>query len=295
MIGHITIICFASSYLTAFGLEITRMFFRSGVRGAAMLGFAGVGLLMHTLFLVNWWISEGQAPLSSEFDWCLVAAWILVVIYFILVFYHPRNPIGLFCLPLILGFIAVAWFWASQEPFPKAQGTRWWQVAHGGSLLLGTVAVTVGFVSGLMYLLQAYRLKHKLPPRRGFELPSLEWLSQVSERAIVFSVILLLCGFGSGLMLSKLAHNAVSWSDPVVWSSSLLAAWMAVVAVFNFAYKASRQGRKVAYLTIATFVFLVWTLASLLVGHDHERNVGGRFFETQTAATVVTLSQGGRP
>ena len=70
-------------------------------------------------------------------------------------------------------------------------------------------------------------------------------------------------------MLSRLEHGAIWWTDPVVWSSTLLSAWMVVVAVFNFAYKPARQGRKVAYLTMGTFLFLAMTLGALLVGHQH--------------------------
>jgi hypothetical protein len=270
MLARITIFCFAASYGVTLAKEITRLFFRSGVRGALMLAFAGAGFFAHTLFLVNRWIGEGShPPLSSEFDWFLVAAWLLALCYLVLVFFHPRNSIGIFCLPLVLGLVAAAWFWAGREPFPAAEGTRLWRWTHGGSLLIGSVAVMIGFAAGLMYLLQAYRLKHKLQPRQGFELPSLEWLGRVSERAIVASVVFLLCGFGTGLVLSRLAHGAIWWTDPVVWSSSLLSAWMAVVAVFNFAYKPARQGRKVAYLTVGTFLFLVLTLAALKMGHEH--------------------------
>ncbi len=195
--------------------------------------------------MVKHWTDEGApTPLSSEFDWYLVAAWLLAVCYLTLVFFHPRNSIGIFCLPLVLGLIAAAMFWANPEPFPETEGTRVWRWAHGGSLLVGTVAVMIGFAAGLMYLLAAYRLRHKLPPRQGLELPSLEWLSHVSERAIVISVVFLLCGFATGLVLSRLAHGAVWWTDPVVWSSTVLAAWMIVVAVFNFVYKPAQQGAK---------------------------------------------------
>jgi ABC-type uncharacterized transport system permease subunit len=270
MIPKLTVLCFALSYAATLLFEITRLFFRSGLRGAIMLGFAGLGLVLHALFLIKRWTDEGAyPPLSSEFDWYLVTAWLLAFCYLVLVFFHPRNSIGIFCLPLVLGLIAAALFWASPEPFPEAEGTRVWRWVHGGSLLVGTVAVMIGFAAGLMYLLAAYRLRHKLPPRQGLELPSLEWLGRVSERAIVVSVVFLLCGFGTGLVLSRLAHGAIWWTDPVVWMSTVLSAWMAVVAVFNFAYKPARQGRKVAYLTLGTFLFLAMTLGALLVGHQH--------------------------
>ncbi len=51
MIPKLTVLCFAPSYAVTLLLEITRLFFRSGIRGALMLGFAGLGLVLHTLFL----------------------------------------------------------------------------------------------------------------------------------------------------------------------------------------------------------------------------------------------------
>jgi ABC-type transport system involved in cytochrome c biogenesis permease subunit len=269
MIARITIFCFFASYGVTLALEITRLFFRSGVRGALMLGFAGAGFFAHTMFLVNRWTREGHVPLSSEFDWFLVAAWLLALCYLTLVFFHPRNSIGIFCLPLVLGLVVAAWFRPDQEPLTQVPGLGLWTWLHAGSLLVGSVAVMIGFAAGLMYLLQAYRLRHKLPPRPGFELPSLEWLGRLSERAIVASVIFLLCGFATGVVRSRLRYGSVLWSDPVVWSSCLLSVWMATVAVFNFVYKPARQGRKVAYLTVGTFLFLVLTLVALKIGHEY--------------------------
>jgi ABC-type uncharacterized transport system permease subunit len=289
MIDRITVFCFAASYAVTLALEITRLFFRSGVRGALMLAFAGAGLVAHTLFLVNRWTGEGgSALLSTAFDWYLVAAWLLAMCYLVLVYFHPRNSLGIFCLPLVLGLVSAAWFGASQEPLSEAEDKQLWHWIHGGSLLIGAVAAMIGFASGLMYLLAAYRLRHKLPPRMGFELPSLEWLEKVSERAIVVSVVCLLGGFGTGLMLSYLKNGAVWWTDVEVWTTTLLAAWIIAVAAFSFAYKPARQGRKVAYLTLGTFLFLAMTLAALLVGHEH----GGP--EAITPATPVEYP-GGEP
>ncbi len=45
-IAGISVFCFAASYTVTLALEISRLWFRSGVRGAVMLGFAGAGLLV---------------------------------------------------------------------------------------------------------------------------------------------------------------------------------------------------------------------------------------------------------
>ena len=50
-VAGISVFCFAASYTVTLALEVSRLWFRSGVRGALMLGFAGAGLLAHVLFL----------------------------------------------------------------------------------------------------------------------------------------------------------------------------------------------------------------------------------------------------
>ena len=110
MLSGVGIICFATSYAVALVLEVSRLLFRSGIRGAVMLGFAGVGLVLHSAYLYYRAVeavSAGGSPLSGQAEWCLIAAWLLVVVYLYLVYYHPRASFGLFLLPLALGLIAV--------------------------------------------------------------------------------------------------------------------------------------------------------------------------------------------
>ena len=90
-----------------------------------------------------------------------------------------------------------------------------WGAIHGVFLLLGTVAVMIGFVAGLMYLLHAYRLKHKLVPMRGFQLPSLEWLEKVNGRAILISIFALAIGVLSGTVLNVVNHGRAVERGPL--------------------------------------------------------------------------------
>jgi len=265
MLSGISILCFAASYATALALEVSRLFFRSSIRGAIMLAFAAAGLIAQTLFLGYRAAAAQSTPLSSEFDWYLVAAWALAATYLYLTLYHPRTAVGLFVLPLVLVLIGVAQFFASQTPFPEQPASQIWGAIHGGFILLGTVAVIVGFVAGLMYLLQAWRLKRKQLPPPGFQLPNLEWLQHVNNRAIVISVIMLAAGFLSGTVLNMVNHrrqlDELPWTDPVVWSTALLLAWMVAAVVFGTLYRPALHGRKVAYLTVASFVFLVLSIS----------------------------------
>ena len=268
MIERIQILCFAASYGVALALEISRLWFRSGVRGAVMWVFAGAGFVAQTLYL---WhrtrLTDG--PLSSPFDWYLLAAWLLALVYLSLAFWRPRSAIGLFLLPLVLGLVGVAALLADRTPLEVNRATRAWGAVHGAFLLLGTVAVFVGFAAGMMYLVHAYRLKHKLPQRRGLQLPSLEWLEPVNSRAISLAIVMPLLGVLSGAVLNTVRPE-LPWSDPIVVSSLLTVAWLVTVALFVAVYKPARRGRKVAYLTVASFLFLVFSLGvALLLNTKH--------------------------
>ena len=84
---------------------------------------------------------------------------------------------------------------SAREPFPEHPEPLVWGLVHGVFLLLGYVAVLVGFIAGVMYLVQAHRLKRKQLTTRRMPLPSLEWLDRVNGRAIVLSAVLVAAGF----------------------------------------------------------------------------------------------------
>jgi ABC-type uncharacterized transport system permease subunit len=137
---------------------------------------------------------------------------------------------------------------------------------HGLLLLGGTVTVCIGFLAGLMYLAQSYALKHARLSANGPRLPSLEWLERVNSRTLAVSALLIALGFISGILMSLAKHRGEAtyalWTDPVVLSLAAMMLWLVAAEVFRLVYPAARQGRKVAYLTLASFVFLVIALAS---------------------------------
>lgn len=275
MLAGISLTCFTASYAVALALEATRMWFRSGVRGALMLGFAAAGLFAHTAFLTHRAVTTVGTPLSSQFDWYLIAAWALAAVYFMWTIGQLSSPnerrtaFGLFLLPLVLALTAAAQFAAGREPMARQQASGIWIVVHLTLLVLGLVSVLVGFATGIMELLQARRLKHKLPPQQGLRLPSLEWLERAGVQSIFASFILLALGLLTGIILN-VVKGSFSWSDPVVWRGGIIVGWLAAAAIFQLGYRPARQGRKVAYLTIASFlVVVVVQLFGFLLPSEH--------------------------
>ncbi len=176
---------------------------------------------------------------------------------------YRNNAFGVFLLPLVLGLVAAAWL-ADPTPFERRPALLVWGIVHGTSLMLATVAVLVGFAAGLMYLVQARRLKKKLPPARGFRLPSLEWLQDLNSRSVGIAMFLLGVGILAGVILNMIYTRSegtrLDWTDPVVLATVFMFFWLAVSSGVSVFYKPARKGRKVAYLTVLSFVFLICLL-----------------------------------
>lgn len=252
-------------YAAALALELVGLKRRFPGRRVAMAAFALAGFLIHGFLLGSRFATE-PVPLASPAEWLSVAAFALAVVYLATVLYLPRSPTGLLLLPLVLGLLAVSQV-ASRQPFAPERTFYFWGLAHGLLLLFGTVTMCIGFLAGAMYLAQSYALKHPRFATANWRLPSLEWLERLNGRMLAISTVLILLGFASGVVLSILNQRHDSsltlWLDPVVQSSAAMLLWLFAAEAFRWVYPAARQGRKVAYLTLASFAFVVITVLVL--------------------------------
>lgn len=286
---RVTISCFGLSYAIAWLLEMARLFFRVPLRAAISNALVGAGLFAHTLFLIfqaRVDLSRGTA-LASWHDWCLIAAWLLVVGSLYVGVRFPKIAHAPFLLPIVLALIGLAGRLRDLPPFSPQGARSIWSTVHGLSLLVGTVTVSMGFLAGLMYLIHSAQLKSRKASRLRLPLPSLERLQSVSEQSLVISTALLAVGLLSGILVNLMAQRrespAVQWSDPVVWTSGVLLTWLAGSLIFQALYRPARHGRKVAYLVVSTFLFLVLELGLVLaVSH------GTRPAATESSPSAVT-------
>ena len=270
-ISGISVVCFVASYAVALACEVSRLAFRSGVRGAAMIAFAAAGLVAQTLFLGWRAVNAAALPLSSPFDWYLLAAWLLAAGYLWLALTNPRTPVGLFLLPVVLLLIGAAQL-SSREPFPQSPATQVWGVIHGLFNLAASVSVALGAVAGIMWLIQAGRLHRKQPPLQGFRMPSLERLAHVTSRTIGVAAWTAAAGFASGIVLNAVnlrrgLLETVPWTDPVVLRMGALVAWLIVAdALAHAARRRPDAARLTAWLSLASLAVLTGSIIWGLFG-----------------------------
>ncbi len=270
-LSGISIVCFAASYAVALACEASRLAFRSGVRGAAMVAFAAAGLFAHTLFLFWRAVDGGAAPLSSPFDWYLLAAWLLAAGYLWLTIANPRTPVGLFLLPIVLGLVGAATL-ASREPFLHDAASLFWGRIHGGLHLIWSVSVVLGAIAGLMWLIQAGRLTRKEAPVRGFRMPSLERLASITARTPMVAAWAAAAGFASGIVLNAVNRGrglmeTVPWTDPVVLRMAAVVAWLLIAArIAATARSRPDGGRTTARLALVSLAVLAASIAWGVLG-----------------------------
>lgn len=267
MLSGVQVICFAASYGVSLALEVTRLLFRSGVRGMAMVLFAAAGLTAHTIYLFNRAVSAAGPPLSSQRDWCLMAAWVLAVVYLLLLWRRPKTAFGLFVLPSVLLLIGVGTFFADPRPIAAGPAGRFWGAVHSAALGGTAVAVVCGFATGVMYFVQLRRLKHKQLANIGLKLPSLEWLQRANSIAVGASAVLLALGVVAGWILNAIRRDGpLPWTDPLVLATMVMFVWLASAAVLVASPRHPLAGQRAAYAAIVGFILLLAAIGFLVSG-----------------------------
>ena len=123
-----------------------------------------------------------------------------------------------------------------------------------GVLTMALITLAISIVENTSYVVLACR-----------QLPQLR-----VGRAYLSREVLRECGtFSTMAFLNGIAYQLTFATDSVVIGSAVLLTWLLAASVFEWLYKPAQQGRKVAYLTVASFVFLAMVMALLVVSSEH--------------------------
>jgi hypothetical protein len=255
----ITRFCFGASYVVALILELaqTRLPRKALRWGAAFFG--GAGIFAHTLFLLY-----HRPTVASPYGSLLLLAWVVGIFYLYGSLHYRGLAWAVFVLPIVLILIGLSNAFPSNSTMSGIglfTGDRFWGAVHGTLLLLAAVGVCVGFVSAIMYLVQARRLRAKTHPGHGLRLLSLERLATMNRRAVNWAFPLLSAGLLVGVILMAQYNGpSLGWTAPRVIGTVGL--WMSCLMLLVMRYAVHWPGRSLALLTIAVFVLLLFTLAA---------------------------------
>lgn len=279
----ITATCFVGSYIVAMLLELSRSLLVVPGRAILTIGFTVAGLFAQAVYLIVRAVGQNANTdaglLAGWYDWALLVAWGLAACFLLLYVRRPDTSVGLFLLPPVLLLVALASLTRSWAPFSRDEAVGLWRSVHGLAMMVGTAAVLMGFIAGLMYLTQAYRLKNKQAGGRRLRLPTLERLQAMNRHCLIVSTVAVAIGLLAGVIMNVNQWGSVAWNEGGVILSLVLLLWLMAATAVEFFYPPARQGRKIVYLTLASFGFLVLALYGVL-SSEHGR---------QTAAVASTF------
>ncbi|MFK8111257.1 MAG: cytochrome c biogenesis protein CcsA [Rubripirellula sp.] len=267
ILREISITCFFTSYLVVLVLELLRLLGRIPGRGLLVIVMTCVGLFTHVCYLVlraNETVAGTDVGMLATWsDWSQLLALGLAICFFVTYLRRPDTIVSFFFLPAIMALIGLAVAVNGMEPFSRTEAVTVWRNAHAFAMMVGAGAVLIGFLIGVMYLVQSWRLKQK---RAGslFRLPTLESLSRMNRRCLVISTVAVAVGLVAGVVMNLNRWGHVDWTDRGVLLSTLLLLWLAAATALDFFYTPASHGRKAVYLTLASLGFLILAMLGVL-------------------------------
>jgi len=304
-LSEISITCVFASYFVVLVLELLRLLGRIPGRGLFVIAMMSVGLFTHVCYLMcqATALEGGQGSgqeiglLATWSDWSLLLALGLAIAFFVLYLRRPDTIISFFFLPAVMGLLGLAFALRDRPPFSRTEAVEVWRSVHALAMMAGSIAVLIGFIAGIMYLVQSRRLKLK---RAGssFRLPTLESLGRLNRRCLVISTIAVGIGLIAGVVMNLNRWGHVGWADRGVLLSILLLVWLLAATGLEFFYAPASRGRKAVYLTLASLGFLVLAMIGVLTtSHGQSQDPSssmGSAFPSLAQIEIVDLTEGGR-
>ena len=245
--------------LYALGTALYLYFFYSqGERSEKLAGLAmGIGLITHSLLLVNSYLSLGRFPVIGLKESLSFFSWSLVGLYLIIRGLYRIRSAGVFITPFAFGFIFSSAILSHGAIQGDARFTTPLFPIHIFFAFLGHAIFALAFAAGLMYLLQERGLKRRRPGALLSRLPSLEELDELGYRLVSAGFALLTLGIVTGaLWLHAIDGHYLKW-DPKITSS--MVTWFLYAAILHVRLTAGWRGKRTAIFAIVGFGLVLFT------------------------------------
>ena len=282
ILREISVTCFFTSYLVVLVLELLRLAGKMPGRALAVIAMSTIGLFTHITYLV---LRTTTVPGGSEIgflatwhDWSLLLALGLAICFLFNYVRRPDTVVSFFFLPVVLGLIGLGVAIRDTQPFSRSEAAGVWRSVHGLAMMVGAGAVLIGFLVGIMYLIQSRRLKQKRAGS-GLRLPTLETLGRMNRRCLITSTVAVGIGVFAGAIMNINQWGSVSWTEGGVLFSVLLFAWLLVTTGLEYLYASASHGTRAVYLTLASLGFLILAMIGVM-SSPHGKSDG-----TETSAT----------
>lgn len=190
----------------------------------------------------------------------VLAAWALVLLYFVLEHVLRIRAYGAFLIPVAVILLISAQIVGGPSagydlpPDQVALVTGWAVAFHVGLIVFANAGFAFGAVSSGLYLYQSSALKRHKTNRVSRRLPSLTALQSVARRAISLSFPVYTAGLSLGVIRAIQTDVNLWWADARVVMAGIV--WFTFGLYLVLVYRHEVSSRAAAWVAIVGFVFV---------------------------------------
>ncbi|MCL6620601.1 MAG: cytochrome c biogenesis protein CcsA [Syntrophobacterales bacterium] len=215
-------------------------------RGGA--GCLAAGWLAHTGELLRRYLTLGHLPMATPGEALFFFSWTLTAVFLVLTWRFPIRILGALVAPLAALMAAALWLLPSRPGTISPLLSGFWLHLHVLLALLGTAALTLAGLGGVLYLLQERQLKQK---KFGFfyrRLPSLTQLDRLNHWCLTLGFPLLTLGIITGSLYAQLTLGRFfNWDPKEILT---LIAWLIYTILLHERLTVGWRGRRAAWLAV---------------------------------------------
>jgi cytochrome c-type biogenesis protein CcsB len=251
-------------YLAATVSFLVYLLRRSDALSNISLGITAVGFLFHTVALAAKAAASSSSAHPSFFEALSFFSWMIILVFLLVEFRHRIHVLGSFMVPLALMSLVSAAALPETVPTLKPVFKTLW--IHVALSMLGAVGFAVGFVAGVMYLIQERLLKSKRFNVLYSKLPALDFLDRLNQQSIVLGFPLLTLGIVTGAISAEFSRGSYMTWNPE--QTGAVVTWLFYFVVLLGRLTVGWRAKRAAYLTVVGFACVILTLVGVVLkGH----------------------------
>lgn len=221
----------------------------------------GAGFLLHTGSIGLHWAATGETPITGPFNSLSLAAWTLILIYFIVEHLVKLKLYGIVLVPLAFVAMALGQILAGSESFELTEAALdqldSWRVAmHVALIMIANAGFAVGAVASGVYLIQGAQLKKHKSSALMKRLPSLTQTQMIARRAIMLAYPLYTAGMLLGIVRA-IEFELNWWFDPRVMMAGVV--WAIFGSYLLLYYRRNASGTVLARIALVGLAAVIVT------------------------------------
>ncbi len=221
------------------------------------------GLITNVLLIFSIILNEGAGHIPNQFDTIIGLTAGIAFMSLLLRNYAKTSltvPVGIGICTL---FILFAWVLLIRHPYSSSPlSMNGWLILHITMILLSYIVFAMGFISGVLFLLQDRMVRSKSTGFLWKALPSLERSEAISTTSVLIGFPLLSAGIVLGILGGEYMFEqqlSIPWyRDPEVFFSLLT--WFVYGGLLLLRKGLLVKGRKFAFLSVVGFCLILVTV-----------------------------------